>query len=258
MNRPAPHWEIYLRSGLFQIVFAAFTVVWSVLVMLFSPAMPYRTRFNFAIGIYARVINRLLFLICQIEVDVIGRENIPENPCIIYSKHQSTWETFFLQTLFVPQCQVIKRELLMIPFFGWAFSLLAPIAIDRSKRREAMTQVLEQGEQRLNDGIWILIFPEGSRIPPGQRKPFTRGGATLAQATGRPLLPIAHNAGLHWPNNQFLKYPGKIRLVIGQPVPPQGVAVEQLTAQAEQWINQTSEELLSVDALEPQHFFASK
>jgi len=253
-----PAWELYLRSGLFYVFFIAFTVVWSTVVIIVAPAMPYRRRFAFSIGIYCRVIENLLEAICRIRVEVAGRERIPAEPCIIYSKHQSTWETFYLQVLFAPQCQVIKRELLFIPFFGWAFTLLAPIAIDRSKGREAMAQVIEQGRERLKDGVWILIFPEGTRIEPGQRKPFHRGGATLAHNTGSALLPVAHNAGLYWPNRRFLKYPGTIRMVIGEPLTPAGLEVEELTARAEKWVNETSDALIPLETPLAEHSLVTK
>ncbi len=253
-----PAWELYLRSGLFYLFFITFTVVWSTLVMVVAPAMPYRTRFGFSIGLYCRVIESLLEAICRIRVEVSGTENIPAEPCIIYSKHQSTWETLYLQVLFAPQCQVIKRELLYIPFFGWAFTLLAPIAINRRRGREAMAQVIEQGRRRLREGVWILIFPEGTRIEPGQRKPFHRGGATLAHTTNSALLPVAHNAGLYWPNRRFLKYPGTIHLVIGEPLQPDGLEVEELTARAEKWVNETSEALIPLETPVVQHSLVTK
>ncbi|WP_097459522.1 lysophospholipid acyltransferase family protein [Mangrovitalea sediminis] len=234
---------IYLRSGCFYLCFFLFTIVWSILAMIAGPTLPYNQRFRFIIGNYARAIMWLLRWCCDIHYHVSGLDNIPERPCVIYSKHQSTWETFFLQTLFAPQSQVIKKGLLAIPFFGWAFSLLAPIAIDREKRREAMEEVITQGKRRLDDGIWVLIFPEGTRVNPGERKPFSRGGATLAKESGYPLLPIAHNAGLFWPNNRFLKFPGTVRVVIGRPIAPDQLAVEALTATGERWINDTVEAL---------------
>lgn len=239
---------VYLRSGLFYLCFLLFTLFWATLVIVIGPALPYRRRFQFAIGDYTRAIMWLLRFCCGIHYQVSGMENIPERPCIIYSKHQSTWETFFLQTLFAPQAQVIKKELLSIPFFGWAFSLLAPIAIDRSKRREAMEEIIRQGRKRLDDQIWVLIFPEGTRVNAGQRKAFTRGGATLAKATGYPLLPIAHNAGLFWPNNRFLKFPGTVQVVIGRPITPTQGTVEDLTEEGQRWINDTVEGLSGGEA----------
>lgn len=238
---------VYLRSGLFYLCFLLFTVLWATLVIVIGPALPYRRRFQFAIGDYTAVIMWLLRWCCGIDYQVTGLENVPDRPCIIYSKHQSTWETFFLQTLFAPQAQVIKKELLSIPFFGWAFSLLAPIAIDRANRREAMEEVIRQGRQRLEDHVWVLIFPEGTRINPGQYKTFTRGGAALAKATGYPLLPIAHNAGLFWPNNRFLKFPGTVQVVIGRPIRPTQGTVEELTEEGQRWINETVDALSGGD-----------
>jgi len=228
-----------LRSALFYVVLVVSVIIWASLVIVISPFLPFHKRYVFAITWWSRFITRALSICCNITYRVEGLENIPAQACIVYSNHQSTWETFFLQTLFYPQATVIKKELLSIPFFGWGFSMVSPIAIDRSDRKNAMQQVMEQGSQRLKDGIWVMIFPEGTRVDAGQRKPFSHGGARLALASGAPLLPIAHNAGEHWPNNRFLKYPGEIRVVIGAPIWPEGKSEAELTAEGERWINAT-------------------
>jgi 1-acyl-sn-glycerol-3-phosphate acyltransferase len=133
-------------------------------------------------------------------------------------KHQSSWETLALQALFPPQVWVLKRELLWIPFFGWGLASLNPIAIDRSAGRKALNQVVEQGRERLSSGAWVVIFPEGTRIPTGEIGKFGMGGAFLAVETGYPVVPVAHDAGKSWPKHGFIKYPGVIKLVIGDKI----------------------------------------
>ncbi len=245
-NTPTP--DLYVRSALFYLVLFAFTLLHTSLAMIYGPALPYRKRFHYVIGNYTRFVTHWLRICCGVDYQVIGKENIPDDACVIYSKHQSTWETFFLQTLFAPQVQVIKKELLSIPFFGWAFTMLAPIAIDRANRKEAMEQVISQGSERLNNNIWVLVFPEGTRVDPGQRKPFTKGAARLAVGTNKPILPIAHNSGEHWPNGRFLKYPGTIKVIIGEPIQSRGKSVDELNQLGERWINDTVNNISAIKA----------
>lgn len=235
--------ELYVRSALFYLVLFVFTLVHTSLAMVYGPALPYKKRFHYVIGNYTRFVISWLKICCGVQYDIIGKENIPDEACVIYSKHQSTWETFFLQNVFSPQVQVIKKELLAIPFFGWAFSMLAPIAIDRRNKKESMAQIIEQGKSRLDDNIWVLIFPEGTRVNPGDKKPFSKGAARLAVGAGKPILPIAHNSGEHWPNGKFLKYPGTIKVVIGEPIPSVGKTVDELNTLGERWIHDTVNEI---------------
>ena len=160
----------------------------------------------------------LLKVICGIRYEVEGGENVPDEPCVIMCKHQSSWETLALQVLFPPQVWVLKRELLWIPFFGWGLASLKPIAIDRRAGRKALNQVVEQGRKRLDSGAWVVIFPEGTRIPTGQIGKFGMGGAFLAAETGYSIIPVAHNAGKAWPKHGFLKYPCVITIVIGNKI----------------------------------------
>ena len=147
---------------------------------------------------------------------VQGQDNIPSQPAIICSKHQSGWETLALQQIFPPQVWVLKRELLRIPFFGWGLALLSPIAIDRAAAKEALNQLVQQGKSRLQQGFWVVIFPEGTRVPFGNRGKYRAGGAWLATQAQVPVVPVAHNAGAFWARNAFLKYPGTITVSIGQ------------------------------------------
>ena len=178
----------------------------------------------------------LLWHLCGLRYRIIGAENIPKTPSIVLSKHQSAWETLAFQEIFPPQVWVLKKELLRIPFFGWGLAMTSPIAIDRSARKKALEQIVEQGKDRLKQGFWIVIFPEGTRIPPGQRGKYRIGGAWLATRTNVPVVPVAHNAGEFWGRNSFVKYPGTITVSIGQPIDPSGMEAGELNAQVEAWI----------------------
>ena len=181
----------------------------------------------------------MLFLlrhVCGIRYRIIGAENIPNNPSIVLSKHQSAWETLAFQKIFPPQVWVLKKELLRIPFFGWGLAMTSPIAIDRSARKKALEQIVEQGKDRLQQGFWIVIFPEGTRIPPGQRGKYRIGGAWLATHTNTLVVPVAHNAGVLWGRNSFVKWPGTVTVSIGNPIDPTGMEAGELNAQVETWI----------------------
>lgn len=224
-----------VRSTLFML----YAIVWSVLsaplVIVAGPLLGGKWAYRFG---------RLWRLGTQFGVEhilgirprVIGQENMPLEPCVILAKHQSAWETLAFQLIFPPQVWVLKKELLRVPFFGWGLAMLSPIAIDRSSRREALQQLIEQGRQRLQSGFSIVIFPEGTRIAPGRRGKYRPGGARLAVQTGTPVLPVAHNAGLRWGRNAFLKHPGLVTVSIGAPINPEGLDAESLITRVEQWI----------------------
>ncbi|HEX7952565.1 MAG TPA: lysophospholipid acyltransferase family protein, partial [Burkholderiales bacterium] len=178
----------------------------------------------------------MAWVICGVRYRVIGRENLPRVSCIVLSKHQSAWETLAYQVLLPPQVWVLKRELLRVPFFGWGLAMMSPIAIDRSSASRALKQTLEQGRRRLADGWWIVIFPEGTRVAPGQRVRYQPGGAWLASKSGAPVVPIAHNAGTVWGRNAFIKYPGTITVSIGPTIDPSGMTPDAINRKAEDWI----------------------
>lgn len=181
-------------------------------------------------------------LICGIEYKIIGLENLPTKNAIVLSKHQSAWETVFFQTLLPPQTWVLKQELLWIPFFGWALALLEPIAINR-KRKSAIKQLQEIGTKRLQQGRWVIIFPEGTRVAPGKKHSYSRSGAALSAASGYSIVPIAHNAGEYWPKNSFIKQPGTIYVFIGPSLSPQNYSVDELHRHSEEWIENTMSEI---------------
>jgi 1-acyl-sn-glycerol-3-phosphate acyltransferase len=174
--------------------------------------------------------------ICGIRYRMEGRENIPSTPHIVLSKHSSTWETLALTQFFPPLAYVAKKELLSIPFFGWGFRLASPITIDRSQATDAMQQIAIQGRERFRQGFWIVLYPEGTRIPPGTRAKYKTGGARLAVELGVPVVPVAHNAGYLWPKGVFRKYPGTLTVSIGKPIPSAGRDAQTLMADVENWI----------------------
>jgi 1-acyl-sn-glycerol-3-phosphate acyltransferase len=159
------------------------------------------------------------------------------------SKHQSAWETMALQKMFPPQVWVMKREIFWLPFFGWAIAAMEPIAIDRSSGRKAVRQIVDQGRQKLEAGRWVVIFPEGTRVPPGKKGRYGMGGAILATETGYPVVPVAHNAGEFWKRNDFIKRPGTIDVVIGAPIESHNKEPAQLNQEVENWIEETMQKI---------------
>jgi 1-acyl-sn-glycerol-3-phosphate acyltransferase len=231
---------VVLRSSLFAAFQLLLTPVFAVIALLTFP-LPALMRYRI-ITVWTRWVMWASRVICGIRYRVIGAENIPKDPCIILAKHQSAWETMGFQLIFPPQVWVLKKELLRVPFFGWGLAMLSPIAIDRSSRRQALQQLVEHGQHRLAAGFFIVIFPEGTRIAPGKRGKYRAGGARLAVQTNTPVLPVAHNAGLCWGKNAFLKYPGLVTVSIGPPIQPDGDA-ETLARRVEDWIENEMQHL---------------
>lgn len=223
-----------IRSLLFYLGLFIITPIFSILAILLVP-LNNVTRSRIASG-WAYCTLFWLKLTCNLDVSVKGREHIPNHPSVILSKHQSAWETIALQTIFPPQIWVMKRELLMIPFLGWAFMALAAIPIDRSAGREALKKLVANGKDRLARGLWVVIFPEGTRTAPGQRAKYHIGGAWLATHTQSTVVPVAHNAGRYWRKNSFIKYPGTIHVVIGPPIETAGLKPDEVNQRVEAWI----------------------
>jgi 1-acyl-sn-glycerol-3-phosphate acyltransferase len=186
--------------------------------------------FQFAIArCWARCLLWVLARLCGLKFTVEGRERIPEGAHIVMSNHTSAWETIAQFVIFPPHVWVLKRELLWIPFVGWGLKLLRPIAINRGQGHRAVNQVVEQGKARLRDGLWVIVFPEGTRVVAGETKKFGFSGALLATATGKLLVPLSHNAGRFWPRRGIVKKPGTVHVVIGEPITPVGKNPRQLT-----------------------------
>lgn len=226
--------NLWIRSLLFYLGVLVITPIFSILAILLFP-LNNVTRSRIASG-WAYCTLFWLKLTCNLGVSVKGKEHIPNHPSIILSKHQSAWETIALQTIFPPQIWVMKRELLMIPFLGWAFMALAAIPIDRSAGREALKKLVAHGKDRLSRGLWVVIFPEGTRTAPGQRAKYHIGGAWLASHTQSTVVPVAHNAGRYWRKNSFKKYPGTIQVVIGPPIETAGLKPDEVNQRVENWI----------------------
>lgn len=239
MNSNAPM-MLFIRSLIFTIGQGIATIVIASIGLLFF-FVPFKlqywwiTRWSHFIVWWAKII-------CGIHYNIIGMENLPAGNAIILSKHQSAWETIFYQTVLPPQCWVLKRELLMIPFFGWALALLEPIAINR-KNKAAIKQLQQVGTKRLQQGRWVVIFPEGTRVAPGETHSYSRSGASLSAASGYPIVPIAHNAGEFWPKNSFIKRPGTITVQIGPALYPAECTLDELHQRSQAWIENTMENI---------------
>ena len=223
-----------LRSSMFALFQAVITPVFALLALFFIP-FPAAARYRF-ITTWSRLMLAGAETILGIRYRVLGAENLPPPPYIVLAKHQSAWETLAFQVIFPPQVWVVKRELLWIPFFGWGLAMLAPIAIDRASGPRALTQLLEQGRERLARRYCIVIFPEGTRIAPGSRGKYQVGGAWLAVKTGTPVVPVAHNAGELWRRRALVKRPGLVTVSIGTAIDSQQFAPDELIRRVEDWI----------------------
>lgn len=223
-----------LRSTFYTLLQIIITPFYTLIILASFPLTPLN-RSRITSG-WAHIMLYLIRVICGVRYRVLGIENIPKIPSIVLSKHQSAWETLAFQQIFPPQVWVLKKELLCIPFFGWGLAMTSPIAINRSSVRAALKQIVQQGKDRLNQGFWIVIFPEGTRIVPGKKGKYAIGGAWLATHTGVPVVPVAHNAGEFWGKNSFIKRPGTITVSIGTPIDPAGMEASELNARVESWI----------------------
>ena len=223
-----------IRSVAFAVLQTALTIIFSV-VALFSFPFSAHARYRLITG-YNHAVIWLARWVVGIRYVVQGAGNLPKQPAIILAKHQSAWETVAFLCLFPPVSPVIKQELLRVPFFGWGFRLLNPIAIDRSAGREALKQIVRQGKEKLAQGFWVLVFPEGTRVAPGEKGKYGIGGSWLAAETGTPIVPVAHNAGEVWPKNAFIKRPGIITISIGPMIESTGKSAAELTRAVEAWV----------------------
>lgn len=225
---------LFLRSSLFFLGQVITAPIFTLIAFLALPLNPV-TR-NVLISGWARSMIWWLRITCNIRHEVTGLENLPESPSIILSKHQSAWETLAFQAIFPTQVYVLKRELLWIPIFGWGLAMSSPIAIDRSAGREALKKLVANGAARLKSGLWVVIFPEGTRMAPGEKGKYQIGGAWLATHTSTQVVPVAHNAGRYWAKNSFVKKPGTIQIHIGKPIQTGGLKADVLNHQVEAWI----------------------
>ena len=234
---------ILLRSTLYFLFLILATLIIAGFGLLIGWALPKDKIFVLDTA-WSRINLWGLSRICGLNYRLVGEENIPEESCIIFAKHQSAWETIALISLIPgPKAWVLKRELLFVPIFGWFMWYFKPIAINRKSGRRAVDQIIEQGRDRLENGRNIIVFPEGTRVAPGTRKKYGIGGAILAERTGRRVLPIAHNAGVFWRRRDLRKYPGTIDVVIGPIIETKGLSAVEINAKAEAWIESTVDQL---------------
>lgn len=235
---------LYIRSFLFTSIMIMTIPIMVVPGLLLFP-FPFKVRYAY----YSRwaVFNIwLLKVLCGLSYTVEGRENIPKGGAIIFAKHQSAWETLALQCIFPPVVWVLKRELLWVPLFGWALALLDSIGINRRSGRKAVLEIANKGIERLKKGRLVVIFPEGTRVAPGQRKKYGIGGAILAEKSGYPIVPVAHNAGEYWRRRDLIKHPGVIKVVIGPMIDTTGLNASEINLIAEEWIESTMDRITTL------------
>jgi 1-acyl-sn-glycerol-3-phosphate acyltransferase len=232
---------MFLRSLLFALVQMLVTPPYA-LFALCTFALPRMTRYRLISG-WSWLMIRMARTILGIEWRVEGQEHLPSRPAVILSKHQSAWETMAFTMIFPPQVHVLKRELLWIPFFGWGLALMSPIAINRSRGVRALRTIARRGRERLAQGFWVVVFPEGTRVAPGVQREYQPGGAWLACATGAPVVPVAHNAGLLWPRNAFLKRSGTVTVRIGPPIDAANRDPKTVNELAKAWIEEQQKAL---------------
>ena len=235
---------LWIRSLAFWIVFPVSLVVFATLLLL---TVPFSLRIRWAlVQVWVGFILWWLRVTCKLSHQVQGAEHITSDAGIVFCKHQSTWETIALQEIFPLQVWVAKRELMWIPFFGWGLALMQCIHIKRGTGKAAVKQLVTQGKARMDEGIWVVIFPEGTRIPAGKKGRYRIGGAVLAHETGRCIVPVAHNAGEYWPRRSFIKRPGVIQVRIGAPISPAGKTAQQLLDEASGWIETQMAEITTL------------
>ncbi|HEX7936467.1 MAG TPA: lysophospholipid acyltransferase family protein [Paraburkholderia sp.] len=226
----------FIRSLLLLIYFVVFTVPYAIACFIAFPFMRADKRYWMAAG-WCRVTLIVARGLNGIGYTIQGMENLPNGPAVLLSKHQSAWETLAFPALMPrPLCYVFKRELLYVPFFGWALGLLKMVHIDRKEGKYAFESVIRQGKARMAEGAWVIMFPEGTRTPTGKQGKYKTGGARFAIASGAPVVPIAHNAGRVWPRNSFLKYAGIVTVSIGKPIETTGLTPDEVNTRVEQWI----------------------
>ncbi len=232
---------LFVRSLLFWAGFIVNVIIFGLLiVILFFTPSSFRLRIA---RLWSVTNNFLLKVFCGINYKVEGKENLNVETAIILCKHQSTWETLALHS-FTPYVRwVFKRELMRIPVFGWALALTDPIAINRGAGRAAIKQLITEGTKKLKAGKWLVLFPEGTRTQPGKTKKYKIGGALLAEKSGYPVIPIAHNAGEFWPKHSFIKWPGTISVVIGPAIETSGRSAEEINTEVYNWIESAMEKI---------------
>ena len=226
--------NLFCRSLLFSLYFYISVIVFAVFFVVVSPFINIKKRYSLTTN-YIKILLKILRFICDINWKVLGKIN-SQKPVVIASNHQGLWESLYLQTLCNPLTTIIKREIIYVPFFGWAVNLLQPIKINRLKKLESAKKVIRNGSKRIKGGFSVLVFPEGTRKEPNTVVgKFARSAADLAIKNGVDLIPIYHDSGLYWRNKKFLKFPGTVQVVIGDPI--SGANSQEMTKNLEEWMN---------------------
>ncbi|MGD8378254.1 MAG: lysophospholipid acyltransferase family protein [Gammaproteobacteria bacterium] len=235
--------SLVLRSAVFTgfMILSVVVVGWAVIL---GVVLPFPVRYRVAPW-WARMNLALLRRLCGLDYRVEGAEHIGEYNGIAMWKHQSAWETIAQIAIFPIQAWVFKRELMWVPILGWALACMRPIAINRKGGRAAVQQVLRQGRERLEAGEWVMIFPEGTRMPPGTTRRYGVSGALLSTQTGYPIVPVAHNAGDFWPRRGLRKRPGTVIVRIGPPIEPRGRRPDEINREVQEWIEAQMREISS-------------
>lgn len=228
---------LYLRSLIFLIGHNLTGVLVGLVAVIIWPLLPYSLRWKI-VTLWNRFTLAWLRICCGVKLNIVGKVDRSAYPCVVMANHQSTWETMFLQYYFGPVSTILKKELLRIPFFGWGLASLRPIAIDRNNPIQALKDVKSKGLLRLKQGNNLLVFPEGTRVPLGEKGNYARSGADIACSAGVPVIPIAHNGAECWPNKSLVKYPGTITVVIGAPISTEGRDRKELTESVKNWIEE--------------------
>jgi len=245
MSQPKPRKPRPIGSLLFYFGYVVALLVIGAPMAILSIPLPLRQRFSL-LNVYNRFVLFWLRFTCGIEYRFEGLENIPASNHVMIANHQSEWETIILHTLKPPLCTVLKQELLNIPIFGWGLRLIKPIPLDRSQPAKMLRKVLKVGGERLEEGLSVLIFPEGTRVAPGKRKPFSKSAAMIACKAGVPLVPVAHNAGEHWDPKSWIKMSGTLTMRIGKPIPTVGRRADEVIAEAQDWVEKQLIEISAV------------
>lgn len=232
-----------IRALIFYIIFMVLATLVTILLYLALP-FPFKVRLILSRA-WSKAILKSCQWLCGLNYQVIGQENLLAEPVIFLSKHQSAWETIVFPGLLPPNCFVFKKSLLLIPIFGWGMAVCRHIPVDRSAGIKAFKHVIELGKKRLQQGLSIIIFPEGTRVAPKTNGKFHKTAASLAKSTGAKVIPIALNSGSYWCRKSFIKHPGTITVIIGPAIDSTKLNTDEINDQAYHWINQTMTKLES-------------
>lgn len=232
-----PSYALYARASLYLVFEVVTIMLYTTVGVLVAAVLPFRPRYRL-LRTWAEINIWFLARVCKLDYQVEGLQNCPSRPSIVMANHQSAWETLAFQRFFPPMAWVLKRELLWIPLFGWGLALIEPIAIDRKAGRRSLDRMIDVGRRRLRAGRWIMIFPQGTRLPPGEVGRLKIGGAMLATNTEAPIVPVVHNSGRYWGRKRFVKYPGTIQVVIGPPIETEGRSAQEVLAEVRTWIEE--------------------